>query len=696
MAWYNNNNIAYNYRKDSNNEEKNNKNFLSSNRYNNFENNFMIQKKPNGQINNNIYQKNSFGQNNILNNYDNNGENNLKKNKSKISLSRSWNNIPGTNFDIINEDNKNSFNSVKSLDKIPKGLDNIGATCYMNATLQCFYHCAKLTNYIISQKYIKDNIRIKNHTISSEYINLIKELNKKDGKVSYAPQNFKDILGIENPLFRGIQANDSKDLILFLEQTLARELTVPENNNIANNNISYFQIDQKNEQNVLNYFIEDFKKERSIIKDLFYFTCKTKSECLKCHIPIYNFQVSNFLIFPLEKTYYDFNPKPNNNINNSMPMNNYNNNDINSLISQSMNNMNASYNMSSMNMNMMMNMMMNMNTMNMNNYNNYNYTNNNSIINSNNNLNNYYRNNAMSNNNNFSNNFFNNFNFNNNNNNSNNNNNNNNRIINYNSYSHNKNSYDNKSYSGNHNKNFNNNNNYSSKDNNIYKKKKSASLDIHLNNNKKYNSNKRTSSFNNDIFNQNFFNNNFNSNQNCNYPKNDLNRFLLGSGPNDHSLSLNNNNKPKVTLNQCFESYLKPEKLCGDNQQYCNNCRGLNESYYTTSIYSSSNILILILNYGKGILFECDVDFDEKINISKFVESKGGPVNYRLLGIIVHIGPSSMSGHFIAFCRGIDDKEQWYKLNDSIVTKATFSDIKKAGMPYVLFYENADPYLKEL
>ena len=51
-----------------------------------------------------------------------------------------------------------------------------------------------------------------------------------------------------------------------------------------------------------------------------------------------------------------------------------------------------------------------------------------------------------------------------------------------------------------------------------------------------------------------------------------------------------------------------------------------------------------------------------------------------------------MNGHFIAFCRGIDDKEKWYKLNDSIVSIATFSDIKKAGMPYVLFYENVDPY----
>ena len=253
MEWLNNNNISYNYKKDSNNEEKNNKNYLSSNRYNNFENNFMIQKKSNGQINNNIYQK--FGENNIPNNYDNNEENNFKKNKNKISLSRSLDSISGKNFDAINEENKNIFNSITPFDKKPKGLDNIGATCYMNATLQCFYHCAKLTKYIINQKYIEDNIHIKNHTISSEYINLIKELNKKDGKPSYVPKNFKDILSIENPLFRGIQANDSKDLILFLEQTLAKELTVPENNNNVKNKNLFFQIDQKNEQNVLQSFI---------------------------------------------------------------------------------------------------------------------------------------------------------------------------------------------------------------------------------------------------------------------------------------------------------------------------------------------------------------------------------------------------------------------------------------------------------
>ena len=67
-------------------------------------------------------------------------------------------------------------------------------------------------------------------------------------------------------------------------------------------------------------------------------------------------------------------------------------------------------------------------------------------------------------------------------------------------------------------------------------------------------------------------------------------------------------------------------------------------------------------------------------------------MKYSLLGAIVHIGPSSMSGHFIAYCRGIKDKENWYKLNEAEVSKATFQELKTIGMPYVLFYENTLPY----
>ena len=612
----------------------------SSKRYkNNSQNKIPSQKYPNNFYNNN----NNINYNNYYNNsktlYGN--TNKTKKEKYGNSYSQS-----STNFyrnKLEQRENLNNLN-IYTNNINPKGLDNIGATCYMNATLQCFYHCKKLTKYFLDNKHLQDGINIKNNTITAEYINLVKELSKKDGKSSYAPYRFKEILSRENPLFKGIAANDSKDLILFLEQVLHKELTLPELNIMSRKNKTFQPIDQTNENNVFNLFMNDFKEERSIMKDLFYFICKTKSNCLVCKNIVYNFQVNNFLIFPIEKTYYDSINQSNNNIS----VNNFNNQMINSLFYNTMQNMNLMnmyqmmyFNQPNMYQTMNMNNMLGRNTMYMNN-------------NNNNNIYNHKR--SMSH-----------------------------DAANYNML----NSFTSKS-------------NYNLK-NNINQNYK---LNNYINNN--YNNNNYfKNQFNsrpvigNNIQSQNKNNNNINlfrskntkerkNNKDNNYHY--LRPYFLGSGPNDNSLASNKKPKLKVTLDQCFQSYLKPELLSGDNQQYCNKCHRLNNAYYTNSIYSTSNILILILNYGKGVLFECDVDFDEKINISKYVEKSNGPVNYRLLGIIVHIGPSSMSGHFIAYCRGIEDKNQWYKLNDAMVSKASFSEIKSVGMPYVLFYENINPY----
>ena len=40
----------------------------------------------------------------------------------------------------------------------------------------------------------------------------------------YAPRNFKEIISRMNPLFKGIAANDAKDLVNFLVMTLHDEL----------------------------------------------------------------------------------------------------------------------------------------------------------------------------------------------------------------------------------------------------------------------------------------------------------------------------------------------------------------------------------------------------------------------------------------------------------------------------------------
>ena len=626
-------------------------------------------------------------------------------------------NSPFFNQGSFQRENNNFYKRSRSWDRTllnprttplinkPKGLQNIGATCYMNATLQCFYHCKKLTQYLSGNKYLNDNITVPYNSITSEYIKLVKELSYKNGEKDYAPYNFKEILGIKNPLFKGIAANDSKDLILFLEEEMARELAINDKRSIYNNNKqSQGFVDQSNEMATFKEAVKEFEKQKSIIKDLFYFTIKTMSICQNCKAKLYNFQVMNFLIFPLQKTYQD-----SINMSNTMVLNNMINN-------MNMNNNNlfgfGNFNMNTnQNNNMIMrksadninNRIINSNMMNNFNNNNYrplvnpmNFMNQQMNMNMNNNIMNYHNN-------------FNNFN------------NLNNNMINMNNFNNNdkiKTKIEPSSNKIKSNKFFNGNIYEKNEDNtpigNSFRKSRKKEVEnnnqlvnnvqniFFTNNNKNNFSNNNSNNFR--YNNNNFSNiNNFRNNNNYhfdNYRRNNNNQYpgLFGSGgrgPSDTLIYGNIINRgPKITLDQCFESYLKPDYLTGDNKQYCNKCGVLSDAFYSTYIYSSPNILILILNYGKNLVFKCDVQFDEYINIAKYIESKydAMPTRYRLLGAIVHIGPSSMGGHFIAFCRGIDNPEKWYNLNDSIVTEAAFSDIKSVGIPYVLFYENTNKY----
>ena len=62
-----------------------------------------------------------------------------------------------------------------------------------------------------------------------------------------------------------------------------------------------------------------------------------------------------------------------------------------------------------------------------------------------------------------------------------------------------------------------------------------------------------------------------------------------------------------------------------------------------------------------------------------------------MINVITHLGESSMSGHFIAYCKSpIDNK--WHKYNDAIVSESTTDFINSNNdelktIPYVLFFK---------
>ena len=143
---------------------------------------------------------------------------------------------------------------------------------------------------------------------------------------------------------------------------------------------------------------------------------------------------------------------------------------------------------------------------------------------------------------------------------------------------------------------------------------------------------------------------------------------------------------PDIDLYECFDYHQKLDLMTGQNQMFCNICNGNTDTYYGTSIYSLPNYLIINLNRGKGATYKCNVIFPEVLNLLNYVTAKKGITAMKLYAVICHYGPSSMSGHFIAYCRHRIN-QKWYKYNDSIVTECTQPNEYYNGMPYILFYQ---------
>ena len=351
-----------------------------------------------------------------------------------------------------------NFNLIKRISY--KGLDNIGATCYMNATLQCLANIKPITEYLLNQNNY--DLLYQNYDICKltlQYIQvLIGLFCSESPQGSYSPENFKKIISELNPLFRGVQANDSKDLIIFLLEIMNNELTKIHNikHNINSDKKELYQkVDTSDENMVLNYFLKDFKnKYSSIIGNYLIGFNKSIFICQNCNGKTINFNIFNILIFCLEAT-------------------------------------------------------------------------------------------------------------------------------------------------------------------------------------------------------SNYFN-----------------------------LDNNNNSIPVITFDDCFR-FLSKEEIFQDT--YCQKCGQVSISKYRETIYTLPLYLIIILNRGKGNIFNCQVNIPEIFNASNYIDKKNQNDDYELIGVVSHFGESGMGGHFIAFCKhNIDGK--WRCYNDSIVTECQ-GDYLNKGIPYILFYK---------
>jgi hypothetical protein len=85
-----------------------------------------------------------------------------------------------------------------------------------------------------------------------------------------------------------------------------------------------------------------------------------------------------------------------------------------------------------------------------------------------------------------------------------------------------------------------------------------------------------------------------------------------------------------------------------------------------------------------------DIAFDEQLVLrGKHFTDESLTVHYRLYAVVVHSGQTRQSGHYYSFVRP-NINGQWWRFNDSDVSKTTFNQIthlhQDEGCPYLLFY----------
>lgn len=166
--------------------------------------------------------------------------------------------------------------------KTPRGLYNIGSTCFMNSILQCLFSIKVLKEFLLNNNFKKQSI---SYGLKEVFLNL-----NQESYEAYSPYNFKSILEYNNKLFMST-AGDPSDLIIDLLDKLHEE-----NKNEINS------INDKTDQPNNEYLDCD---EQSIISDNLYTYIKEKSKCSSCSKLSFNIEPKFLIEFNLETVYND-------------------------------------------------------------------------------------------------------------------------------------------------------------------------------------------------------------------------------------------------------------------------------------------------------------------------------------------------------------------------------------------------------
>ena len=159
--------------------------------------------------------------------------------------------------------------------------------------------------------------------------------------------------------------------------------------------------------------------------------------------------------------------------------------------------------------------------------------------------------------------------------------------------------------------------------------------------------------------------------------------------------------KNKKNIYESLDSFIEGEYMEGENAIICETCKRKISSKKNQDINILPRILIFVLKrfefdyntmnrYKLNDHFEFPLELDMNKYTSDYINgiNKNNNNKYLLRGCVIHSG-NSESGHYYAIIKNIDTKnEDWFKYNDSVVTKYDIEDLKEEAFGDEIIEEN--------
>jgi len=141
-------------------------------------------------------------------------------------------------------------------------------------------------------------------------------------------------------------------------------------------------------------------------------------------------------------------------------------------------------------------------------------------------------------------------------------------------------------------------------------------------------------------------------------------------------------------LYQCFDQYIHPERLAGDNAWYNEKTKKKEDVVKQISFWSLPRILVIVLKrFTPDGQYKITSNIDIPVNdldLSRYVKNYNPSSNvYDLYGICNHYGGIS-DGHYTACVRNAENK--WIYFNDEEISIIQDEKSVVTSNAYCLFY----------